>query len=439
MYDIIYIGGGLNYAGAVVAAKYGLKVALIETSLDQLGGVCLHKGCIPSKMFLYYADTLRQSKADVFDGNIMLDMQVLSEKKSKLIENAGRSIRAQCKDVELIEGKGRIIAPHEVEVEGKIYKAEHIVIGTGSSAFIPDGIVYDGKAIITSSEVLELKKLPKEIAIYGNGAIALEMASFFASSGVKVTLISRGETLLKKSHPFIQSAMLKEMEKLGVIYLKKHVIVSAQNTKKGVYITFEDGTSAYYEQMLVATGRKPTTDVIAIDEIVVNRGIETDAFFETTLAKHYAIGDCNGKVQLAHAARAQVLNVTMQIVGKDPKKLNLDHVVKFIHTLPMSYATVGQSKDMLEKNSTVFKESVVTLDNFASYGFRHSINGAMMVYADEEGLILGAEILASDAEEHIAPIAMALAGEMNTLSASQTIMAHPTFSEALERAYSRLG
>src|SRR5210317_247550 len=106
MYDIIYIGGGLNYAGAVVAAKYGLKVALIETSLDQLGGVCLHKGCIPSKMFLYYAETIRQSKADVFDGNIMLDMQVLSEKKSKLIANAGRSIRTQCKDVELIEGKG---------------------------------------------------------------------------------------------------------------------------------------------------------------------------------------------------------------------------------------------------------------------------------------------------------------------------------------------
>ena len=214
---------------------------------------------------------------------------------------------------------------------------------------------------------------------------------------------------------------------------------SAKNTPKGVHIIFEDGTSAYYEQMLVATGRHPNTDVIATDDIAVNKGIETDAFFETTLAKHYAIGDCNGKVQLAHAARAQALNVTMQILGKKPKKLNLDHVVKFIHTLPMSYATVGQNKYTLEKNAIVFKESIVILNHFTGSAFHHSGNGAMIVYADENGLILGAEILAPDAEELIAPVAMALAGEMTASSASsETIMGHPTFSEALERAYFRL-
>jgi dihydrolipoyl dehydrogenase len=438
MYDIIYIGGGLNYAGAVVAAKQGLKVALIETSLDQLGGICLHKGCIPSKMFLHYANTMRQSKESVFTGDIMLDMQVLTAKKSKLIASATKAVTAQCKQVDLIEGKGQLIAAHKVEVAEKVYKAEHIVIGTGSSPFIPDGIVYDGKAIITSDEVLELKKLPKEIAIYGDGAIGLEMASFFASSGVKVTLISRGETLLGKSHPLIQSAMVKEIEKLGITHLKNHPVTNAENTTKGVHVTFEDGTSTYCEQMLVATGRHPNTDVITTDDIVVNRGIETDAFFETTLAKHYAIGDCNGKLQLAHAARAQALNVTMQIMGKKPKKLNLDHVVKFIHTLPMSYATVGQNKHSLEKNSIVFKESVVTLNNFSSSAFHHSGNGSMIVYTDDEGLILGAEILAPDAEELIAPVAMALAGEMTASSAKDTIMGHPTFSEALERAYFRL-
>jgi dihydrolipoamide dehydrogenase len=190
--------------------------------------------------------------------------------------------------------------------------------------------------------------------------------------------------------------------------------------------------------LLVATGRQPNTEVIATDEIRVNRGIETDAFFQTTLAKHYAIGDCNGKLQLAHAARAQALNVTMQILGKKPKKLNHDHVVKFIHTLPMSYATVGENKDSLEKKSISFKESIVTLDHFGGSAFHDSQNGVMIVYADEKGLILGAEILAPDAEELIAPVAMALAGEMNASSAAQTIMAHPTFSEALERTYFRL-
>ena len=438
MYDIIYIGGGLNYAGAVVAAKNGRKVAIIETSLDKLGGTCLHKGCIPSKMFLHYANTVRQSKESVFHGNIGLDMQALTAKKSKLISSAARAVRAQCKDVDLIEGKGYVIAAHKVEVEGKVYEAEHIVIGTGSYPFIPEGIAYDGKAIITSDEVLELQELPKNIAIYGDGAIGLEMASFFASSGVEVTLISHSETLLKKSHPLIQSAILKEMEKLGIIHLKNHFVSNAKSTSKGVYITFEDGTFDTYDQMLVATGRHPNTKVIATDEIIVNKGIETDAFFETNLAKHYAIGDCNGKMQLAHVARAQALNVTMQILNKNPKKINHDHVVKFIHTLPMSYATVGQNKYILEKKSISFKESIVTLNHFTGSAFHHSGNGSMIVYADEEGLILGAEILAPDAEELIAPIAMALAAEMNASTASQTIMAHPTFSEALERTYFRL-
>lgn len=438
MYDIIYIGGGLNYAGAVVAAKHGLKVALVEISLDQLGGVCLHKGCIPSKMFLHYANTILQSKESVFNGDIKLDMPTLTANKAKLLSSTAKSVMAQCAQLELIEGKGHVIAPHRVEVDGKVYEAEHIVIGTGSSPFIPEGIAYDGKSIISSDEVLELQKLPENIAIYGDGAIGLEMASFFASSGVEVTLISRGETLLGHSHPLIQSAMVKEIEKLGITHLKNHSVVNAEATEKGVYITFENGTSRYCEQMLVATGRHPNTDVIATDDITVGRGIETDDFFETTVAKHFAIGDCNGKVQLAHAARAQALNVTMQILGKKPKKLDLDHVVRFIHTLPMSYATVGQNKQSLEKHNSAFKESVVSLDHFAGSAFHHSSNGSMIVYADEEGLILGAEILAPDAEELIAPVAMALAGGMTVSRAQETIMGHPTFSEALERAYFRL-
>lgn len=438
MYDIIYIGGGLNYAGAVIAAKQGLKVALIETSLDQLGGACVHKGCIPSKMFLHYANTLRQSKEGIFNGNIMLDMQRLSEKKRKTIANITKSITAQCKEVELIEGKGHLIAPHKVEVEGEVYEAEHIVIGTGSSPFIPEGIMYDGKTIITSDEVLELRELPKNIAIYGDGAIGLEMASFFASSGVEVTLISHSDRLLKRSHPLMQSAMEKEIEKLGINHLKNHPVSTAEHTPEGVHVTFDDGTSEYYEQMLVATGRHPNTEVISTDEIRVNRGIETDAFFQTTLAKHYAIGDCNGKLQLAHAARAQALNVTMQILGKKPKKLNHDHVVKFIHTLPMSYATVGENKDSLEKKSISFKESILTLDHYGGSAFHDSQNGAMIVYMDENGLILGAEIMAPDAEEIISSIAMALAGEMSTSEASNTIMGHPTFSEVLQRTYARL-
>lgn len=438
MYDIIYIGGGLNYAGAIVAAKHGLKVALVETSLEQLGGSCLHRGCIPSKMFLHHANTIRQSKESMFTGEIGLDMPTLAAKKEKLLAAAGKAVRAQCEGFELIEGRGKVIAPHQVEVEGKVYEAEHIVIGTGSSPFIPEGITYDAKRIITSNEVLALQKLPENIAIYGDGAIGLEMASFFISLGVEVTLISRGNGPLEYAHTRIQNAMAKELEKQGITHLTDHAVLKAASTEKGVEIVFANGSSGHYEQMLVATGRKPNTDVIATEEIAVSRAIETDDFFQTTLPKHFAIGDCNGKVQLAHAARAQSLNVTMQILGKNPDKLNLDHVVKFIHTLPMSYATVGENKCLLEEKGIAFKESIVRLNNFTGSAFHHAGNGMVIVYADESGLILGAEILAPDAEELISPVSMALAGGMTASMAQQTIMAHPTFSEALERAFFRL-
>jgi dihydrolipoamide dehydrogenase len=438
VYDIIFIGGGLNYAGAVTAAKNGLKVALIERDLDSLGGVCLHRGCIPSKTFLHRAETIRQSRHKSFQGTITLDMKLLQEEKHRMIEAATKAITKQCAKVDLIEGEGVVTAPHTVRVGDKKLEGKEIVIGTGSSPFIPDGIEYDKESIITSDEVLELEELPENIAIYGDGAIGLEMASFFAASGVKTTLISRHAGRLKRAHAFIAEALEKMLQKEGITHLVNHPIAKAKSTSRGVHITFEDGSSRYFEKLLVAAGRRPNIDVIATDAIEKERGIVTDEHFETTLAHHYAVGDCNGKLQLAHAARAEVLYVVDRIVGKKPKMINLDHVVKFIHTLPMCYATVGQNRNMLEKRGVAFKESIVPLSHFTLSSVYDAVDGAVILYADEEAFIVGAEILSPYAEELITSVAMALAGEMDIGLAKKTIFAHPTFSEAVERSYFRL-
>lgn len=320
MYDIVYIGGGLNYAGATVAAKNGKKVGLIESDLNQLGGICLHKGCIP------------------------------------------------CSGFDLIEGKGKRIVPHQVEVNGEIIEGEHIVIGTGSSAFVPKEIERNAQDIIINDDALELQKLPK----------------------------------------------------------------------RGRHISFEDKNSIYKEMLLVATGRVPNVDVVDCDEVEVKRGITTDAFFETTLAKHYAIGDCNGKLQLAHAARAEVLNVTECILGKNSRTLNLEHVVKFIYTLLMSYACVGKIASGLEKEGVQYRQSLVTLNQFKYSAYNHALDGLMVSYVDKSSFILGAEIVAPNAEELIASVVILLAGEMDVAVAKRIIMGHPTFSEALERVFYKL-
>ncbi len=438
MYDIIYIGGGLNYAGAVVAAKNGKKVALIENDLNQLGGVCLHKGCIPSKMFLHHANTVFESRNDVFDSPLKLNMQTLFDKKDKLLKNVTKVVQKQCEGIDLIEGKGVVVSPHTVKVGENTYEAEYIVMGTGSSPFIPEGIEYDGKTVITSNDVLNLTKLPEKIAVYGTGAIGLEMASFFAAAGSEVTLIGRHDVLLKEAYPEMDNALKGALEKLGVTLMTPQSIKSAKPTKRGVHTLFEDGSEKYFEMLLVATGRRPNTDVVACEEIAVGKGIETDIWFETTLPKHYAVGDCNGKLQLAHAARAEALNVTEQILGQSPRALNLEHVVKFIHTLPMSYAYVGKRKSDLEKAGIAYREKRVPLNQFTYSVYNHASKGMMVSYVDSEGFIMGGEILAPNAEELIAAVGMALAGEMDAAQAKRVIFAHPTFSEALERTFYRL-
>ncbi|PHR58067.1 MAG: pyruvate dehydrogenase [Arcobacter sp.] len=434
MYDIIYIGGGLNYAGAVMAAKKGLKVALIEKDLEQLGGVCLHKGCIPSKMLLHYAQIAHQSKHDVFEGSISLNMKTLVAKKDKLLSSAARAVTSQCKDIDLIEGEGIIKEAHKVSVNDKMYEAKHIVIGTGSSPFIPKGIVYDAKKIITSDEVLNLQELPKEICIYGVGAIGLEMASFFASNGVKVSLLSRSEGLQKKAHTLIQKAMKKQLEYMKINFLENHNIIKAVSNSNEVVISLENQDDIHTPMLLVCSGRKPNLSVIDTQEIEVTKGIRTNEYFETTLKDHYAIGDCNGKLQLAHAAKAEAINVTQKILGKKVPVLDLSTVVQFIHTLPMSVASIGQ----MPSDTNKLSEGIVRLNTFTTSNFHEAKEGLMIVYADENKFIVGAEILAPDAEELIAPIAMALAGEMDAKLASKTIMAHPSFAEALERVYFRL-
>ncbi len=439
MYDIVYIGGGLNYAGAIVAAKSGKRVALVQDDLKELGGACLHRGCIPTKMFLHYASLVYQSHDEILKGELLLDQKRLFERKEDILQKVTKIIHKQCSGFELIEAKGVVVAPHRVQAGANVLEAKNIVIGTGSSAFIPEGIEYDAKSIITSDEVLQMQELPKSIAIYGSGAIGLEMASFFAAAGVKTVLLTRSKELLKQAHPLVSSALKEQLEKMGVTIRFEHEILSAKSTKRGVHVRYRESGENYFDVLLVAVGRRPNTDVIGCTEIELDNGaIMTDSHFQTTLLGHYAVGDCNAKLQLAHAARAQTLHVTQLLTGHKPQPLDLNSVVKFIHTLPMSYASVGMTKRALAAKNREFKEGVTMLKEFTYSLYNHATHGMMITYADSEGFLLGAEILAPNAEELIASVAMALAGEMDVAHARKTVLAHPTFSEALERSFFRI-
>ena len=435
MYDIVFVGGGLNYAGAVVAAKKGLKVALVERDMEHIGGTCLNNGCIPSKHFLHLAEAELKLQNPAFTRHKdKIKMDVAVKEKDELIKKAHKSIEMQCSSagVELIEGMGYVTGQNSVEVDGKKLEAAHIVIGTGSHPFIPEGIEYDKETIITSDEMLNLPALPSSIAIYGSGAIGLEMASFMAANGVETTLIYRHEHISNKIHPTILQSMEKMLQSIGVRLMPNTTILEAKEHEKRAKIT-TNGDIVEFEKLLVATGRKPNLEVVKTDAIQVAKGIVTDEYFQTTLPNVFAIGDCNAKLMLAHAARAQALNVVDTITGKK-EVLNLTNIPKFIYTLPMQYAAVG-----LTKKDSPAKEAIFPLSSLALSHLAGGEGGFIVLYADEEDFLVGAEILAPHAEEIISAITVSLVAQMDIETALQSVYPHPTYSEAIDRALRRFG
>ncbi|ACM93226.1 glucose inhibited division protein A [Nautilia profundicola AmH] len=425
MYDVILIGGGLNYAAAIVLSKAGKKVALIEKDLNHLGGTCLHNGCIPSKNLLHRAGSVIESKEEVFTKSAHLNLQKLQDKIKSRIQKSTKAVTAQCKaaGVKLIEGEA-FVTDDGVEVNGEIIKSEYTIIGTGSYPRIPEGIKYDSKKIITSDEALNFKHVPKEISIYGTGAIGLEMASLFAALGSRVNLIYRHKNISKKFPPSITQKLETQLKTLGINLIPEFSIQKAFVKDNKVIIQSGDKILSS-EYLLVAAGRVPDTNVVKTDKIRVSKGIETDEFFQTSMPNVYAIGDCNGKLLLAHAARAQALNVADQILGKK-EKLNLDNIPKFIYTLPLSYANIGERSE----KTAAFPLSYLGI---SGSGFGDE-NGEVILYADEEGFLCGADIFAPNAEELIGIIATALEAELDINTFKKVTFPHPTYSEAIDRA-----
>jgi len=428
MYDVICIGGGLNYSAAIVLAKAGMKTALIEKDLNHLGGTCLNEGCIPSKNLLHRTKALLETDEEIFEGSKKINLSKLQEKIASSLDASRGGVKSQIKaaGIELIEGEAFVIDENQVKVNDKVLEAKYIIIGSGANPFIPQGIEYNGKNIITSNEAIKLKKFPKEIAIYESGAIGLEFASFFAINGVKTTLIFRHENLSRKFPPEIDKKIQNLLAKNGVI-LKSNTSITSANADKKVIIETNNG-KIETEMLLVATGRKPNTDVIKTDKIKVSKGIDTNEHFQTSVENVFAIGDCNGKLQLAHAARAEALNVANFILG-EKEVLNLDNIPKFIYTMPLSYANIG----VRSENKATFPIKYLGIRAAIPY----AENGEITIYVDDEGFIIGADIFSPYAEEIVGIIATAIESEIDINTFKKVIFPHPTFSEAIDRALRR--
>jgi len=446
-FDVIVIGGGPGgYVAAIRAAQLGAKVLLIDK--DRLGGTCLNQGCIPTKAMLADArlyDRVKLSTAIKTNG-LHIDMKQLTRRKDKVVKKlvSGIDLLIKNNGIIFVHGKAKFLDERTTEVEGpegkESFEGRRIIIATGSISAVIPNITVDGKTILTSTEMLNLSSIPKDLIIIGGGYIGMEFACLFSSLGSKVTVIEMlPEIIPTEDEEIVRGLRILLRERNIEIHTKTKV--KEARVKKGrgevTAINPEGKEQHFYaEKVLLAVGRAPCTDGLQLEKIKVaaNRSfVKVNERMETTVRGIYAIGDVTGRQMLAHKASAEGIVAAENAMGLQTK-IVYDKIPSCIFTFP-EVASVGLTEK--EAGERGFKVNIGRFP-FESNGralATGSPNGFVKVIADQElGQVIGIHILGDHATDLIGSAALALALEATTEEVGKTIQAHPTLMEAVAEA-----
>jgi len=452
-YDVVVIGSGPGgYSAAVRAGQYGLKTALIEKD-TRLGGTCLLVGCIPTKSLLHTAEVWERFLHSVEEGiyceNPRLDFGLVSDRKNKIVSKHSKGVEYLLKKnkVDRIPGFARLAGPGKIEVTSstgkQIVETRNIVLATGSEARMLPGLTPDPKRILTNIEILDLREVPKSMAILGAGAVGTEFASCFHRFGTKVTLIE----MLPRIVPVEDEEVSKELER---VFKKTGIRVEtgarAENIVRrddgvNLTVTFANGKSETLdvETLLVAVGRKPNTAGIGLEgtKVEVDRGfIKVGPNQMTAEPNVYAIGDIVlGTPQLAHVATAEGMVAIADIAGKPVVPINRNRIPGATYTEP-GIGSVGLTEAQARAQGYKVKvgKFPFSANSKASIEGRH--DGFVKIVADEAyGEILGVHIIGPQAFELISEGVLAMESESTVETLMHTIHAHPTLYEAVGEAF----
>lgn len=450
--NVLIIGGGIGgYVCAIRLSQLGAQVTLAERK--HLGGTCLNEGCIPTKALLESAgilENVREASAYGIrlDGEIAVDYPAIQKRKdevtAQLVKGVGLlmdkgQIEVVMEEAHLIDGKRAKIGDVERSFDA-------IVLATGSAPVVLPIPGMDLPGVIDSTEALALKELPKSLAIIGGGVIGMEFASLFRSLGVNVTVIEMMDRIVPPMDPAISEMLQQTMEAKGVAIHTKAKVLGV-DAADGLTVTFEKGGSEHKvaaEKVLVATGRRPVTDVLegASVQVAMNRHfVKIDDQMRTNIPGLYAIGDVTGKSMLAHTAEEQGIRCAEAVMGKKTRRIPYDKIPSCLYTTPEA-ASVGMTEPQANEAGRNVDIGIFPLFNNA----RTLISGQMdntfiKVLADAETKeLLGVHMFGPYATEMIAEAALALELECTTQELIDTIHPHPTVSEGLkEGAASVLG
>lgn len=421
-YQLVIIGGGPGgYTAAFRAADLGMRVAIVDD--NDLGGVCLNWGCIPTKSLLKNAEVMdlinNANDYGIEIGKPKIHFDKILDKTIQARKRLSKGLHFQVRKlgIDFFPGLATFLNPSSVEVDGNILEGEKFIIATGSKARELPHLKNSSKEVMTAKDIFNMKKLPDSMTIIGAGAIGIEFAYFFNAFGVKITLIEAQDFILPNEDEEVSQWMHKVFKRKKI---NIHTNVIADN--------IED------DHVLVSIGVEGNSFGLGLDKVGVileeNNHIAVNENGQTNIENIYAIGDVIGPPWLAHVSAAEGLYVAEHIANLNPKKIDYNCIPACTYSKP-EVASIGMTKQQLDKKNIEYKIAKSFFNSNGKAVATGATDGFIKIYIGTDNLILGAHIIGSNATEMISEFSLAMRNHLTIEDILDAIHPHPTFSEAI--------
>lgn len=447
-YDLIVLGAGpAGYVAGIRAGQLGLRTAVVEK--EEVGGVCLNWGCIPSKALLRSAEVVslfrRAEEWGVKARIEAVDYAHAVDRSRRVVDRLVKGVQFLLRKhkVEVVKGEGVLRGPDRVEVKetGRVLRAPRILVATGARPLALPGLPVDGERVLTSREALAMRTLPASLVIVGGGAVGVEFAYLFNAYGVQVTVVELLPHLLPREDEEVGRALERSFQKQGIRVLTGARVTGAQVGEEGVRLTVQvDGRTETLqaEKALVAVGIRPNTQGIGLEEVGValdSQGfIRVDDRMRTSVPGIYAVGDVTGKLPLAHVGSAQGVLAVEVIAGREVRPLDYDRMPRAVYCQPQ-VASLGLTEEEARRRGHEVKVGKFPFTASGKALAQGETEGFVKVVADARyGEVLGAHLVGPEVTELLPELSLAQALEGTVHEVGALVHAHPTLSEAVKEA-----
>jgi dihydrolipoamide dehydrogenase len=453
-HDVTIIGSGPGgYVAAIRCAQLGFNTAIIER-YNTLGGTCLNVGCIPSKALLdsseHYHNAMHTFKEHGIElpNEPTVNFKQMIDRKAQVVATTSGGIDFLMKKnkVTVYQGHGSFVNSNTIKVVKSDnttidIETKYSIIATGSKPSSLPFINIDKKRIITSTEALALKELPKSMVIIGGGVIGLELGSVYQRLGTQVSVVEFMDKIIPTMDDDMSKELLRTLKKLGIKFYLSHKVTGAKNNGKNVIVSAldkkEQELKIEADYCLVAIGRKPYTEALGLENIGLTtneRGqIEVDEHLQTKVQNIYAIGDVVRGAMLAHKAEEEGVFVAEILAGQKPH-IDYNLIPGVVYTWP-EVAAVGQTEKQLKEKGIAYKAGSFPMRALGRARASMDIDGLVKVLADAKtDEILGVHMIGARAADMIAEAVVAMEYRASAEDIARMSHAHPTYTEAMKEA-----